>query len=179
MTGLWISLGVLIVLVLSPLPPWSARGRVDLSDPEIAYLFGGKKRAVRVTLAIMADGGLVEAHPRGGVRLTRRTLTSRVPIVRAVYSALHTPSGPAAIGRHPTVRRALAELDRELVRLGLLAGRWRRFTSRRTVAGRRLVRRLRRDNPAAFGEYRTHGPTFDGELDGCGVGYSGTTDETS
>ncbi len=107
-----------------------ARGRArpggsghDLSAYELAYLFGGPRRALNAALAVLATAGAVRVSRGAWVTIVYGARPSPVPIEQAVLDFLGTRQGGCTAGelRHALAEQpALTELGDGLVRRGLL-----------------------------------------------------------
>jgi uncharacterized protein (TIGR04222 family) len=97
-------------------------GSVELTAPELAYLRGGARLAVRTGLAMLYLRGLVEIGPK-----TRVGPMPADRFERSLYTGLDAVVEAPALQRSPVVRAGLAELENGLVARKLLRRGWRRM----------------------------------------------------
>ncbi|MFJ3303737.1 TIGR04222 domain-containing membrane protein [Streptomyces sp. NPDC086549] len=132
----------------------SGSSTIRLEPHEIAWIRGGPRAAVQVSVLDLHLRGAVGAGRAGTMRSSGpvkgqagqagKTLP---PLTKAVHAALYRPAGLRQLLDRQGVRSALADLRRELAAAGLL----RAFPPGRTRAARRALKELRERHPLPAG----------------------------
>ncbi|MFJ2303936.1 TIGR04222 domain-containing membrane protein [Streptomyces sp. NPDC087787] len=120
-----------------------------LAPHEIAFLRGGRRAAVTVSVLALRTRGAVgpgrggTMHTTGPARGAGTGLPALPHLTKTVHAALYRPAGMRQLLDREPVARALTDLRHELTAAGLL----RVFPPGRTRAGRRALRDLRDRHP--------------------------------
>lgn len=97
------------------------------SVTEIAYLAGGPWRATQAGVAMLHARGVVVADRPRQVRRTGSVPADAGTVERMLFATLYEWMAPRELANKPRVRRAMAEVRKELVRSGLVRPGWRRL----------------------------------------------------
>ncbi|MPZ83641.1 MAG: TIGR04222 domain-containing membrane protein [Actinophytocola sp.] len=125
----------------------------ELSPAMAGYLARGPRRALLAVLVTLRRRSAVAVARSGMIKRTGPLLNATDPLERAVHATLSGPMGPGTLRRRTSVDEALVALREQLVARGLLVPRWRRLPfRRRTSAGSRALREVRRRYPVPAGD---------------------------
>lgn len=101
-----------------------------LTPAEVAYLAEGPSRAAYATLATLNRAGLVQFEENGRMRRTGGIQAGASALEAAVAHAAGDGERASLVHHHPSVRSALAQIESDLLRRGLLVSTQRRSAAR-------------------------------------------------
>lgn len=120
------ALAVGLAALIRFFPRRGKRTDIEISPTVLGYLTGGTRRAVVTALAMLHVHGAVRIGKQGTVKRTDGKFASTDRLLSATYAALYQPNGPRGIASRPQVRRAAAEVRKDVVagRLLVPTGSW-------------------------------------------------------